>query len=56
MLVLARKIGQKLILDTKEGVRIEITLVSLAYDKARIGIEAPRDVRVMREELLEDTK
>lgn len=49
MLVISRKVGESLILSD----HIKITITSLANDKVTLGIEAPREVKVFREELLE---
>lgn len=48
MLVLTRKAGEKFVI----GDNITITLVSCEGGRVRIGIEAPRDVAVLRGELL----
>ena len=47
MLVLARKEGERI----KIGDDIVITLVKCDHGKARIGIEAPKTLLVLREEL-----
>lgn len=47
MLVLTRKIGQKLII----GDNIEITIVDARGDAIKLGINAPRDVKIYREEI-----
>ncbi len=47
MLVLSRKTHQRIRL----GDAIVVTVVSVAGDRVRLGIEAPSDVRVLREEL-----
>lgn len=47
MLVLTRKLNEKI----KIGDDITITIVKLRNNQIRIGIEAPRDVRVLRAEL-----
>lgn len=47
MLVLSRKQDEKIIIDG----RITIMVVSIQGDKVRLGIEAPRDVSVHREEV-----
>jgi carbon storage regulator len=47
MLVLSRKESQRIRL----GDSIVVTIVKISGDKVRIGIEAPSDVLVLREEL-----
>jgi carbon storage regulator len=47
MLVLSRKVGESILLDG----HIQVTVVEIRGDKIRLGIEAPRDVAVWREEL-----
>jgi carbon storage regulator len=48
MLVLTRKLGEKLVIDGN----IIITVVDAGGGKIRLGIDAPPHVRVFREELL----
>lgn len=47
MLVLSRREGEKI----RIGDSIVITVVRMAGDKVRIGIDAPNDVLVLRDEL-----
>lgn len=47
ILVLTRRVGQRLFV----GDRITVTVVQVDGDKVRIGIEAPRDIPIAREEL-----
>ncbi len=47
MLVLSRKTHQSIRL----GDAIVVTVIGVAGDRVRLGIEAPTDVRVLREEL-----
>lgn len=47
MLVLSRKESQRI----KLGDSIVVTVVRVAGDKVRLGIEAPADMLVLREEL-----
>ena len=49
MLVLSRKIGERIVIDD----HIEVTIVSIQGDKVRLGITAPPDVRVDRQEVHE---
>jgi carbon storage regulator len=51
VLVLSRKLLQKIYVGTGPD-QIVITVVDIQRGKVRIGIEAPRDVPVYREELL----
>ena len=47
MLVLSRKTNQRIRL----GDEIVVTVIAVGGDRVRLGIEAPSDVRVLREEL-----
>jgi len=47
MLVLSRKEDERI----RIGESIVITIVGISGDKVKIGIEAPREVLVLREEL-----
>lgn len=48
MLVLSRKLGEKICINNN----ITITVIDIDRGKIRLGIEAPRDVPVFRQELL----
>ena len=52
MLVLSRKIGERIMI----GKDIIITVIDINRSKIRIGIEAPNQVPVYREELLDGQK
>lgn len=47
MLVLSRKLGEKIVI----GENIVVTVVKIDRNQIRIGIEAPNDVPVYREEI-----
>lgn len=47
MLVLTRKTSQTIMI----GDEIEVTVLSISGEKVRLGIKAPRDVPVFREEV-----
>jgi carbon storage regulator len=47
MLVLSRKLNEKIIIDDQ----IIISVVRIDNKQVRIGVEAPRNVTVLREEL-----
>ena len=49
MLVLSRRVGERLII----GDNIVITVIDVRSDGVRIGIDAPKDVRINRAEVLE---
>ncbi|MFW5736197.1 MAG: carbon storage regulator CsrA [Halanaerobium sp.] len=52
MLVLTRKLNEKIMI----GDQIEITVVGIENGKVQLGIEAPKEIEIMRKELLEDVK
>jgi carbon storage regulator len=47
MLVLSRKLNEKIVIDGG----IVVTVVKIDRNQIRLGIEAPPDVRVFREEI-----
>ena len=47
MLVLSRKPGEKILV----GENVTITIVRIGPNTVRLGIEAPRDMNIVREEL-----
>ena len=51
MLVLSRKQNERI----RVGDSVVVTIVRVSGDKVRIGIEAPADVRVLRDELEDET-
>ena len=51
MLILTRAAGQVITI----GDTIRVTIVEVRGDKVRVGIDAPRDVPVMRAELVDQT-
>jgi carbon storage regulator CsrA len=51
MLVLARRLNEKIVITTPDGTRIVLTLVECRVGKARIGIEAPVAYLVYRGEM-----
>ncbi|MDQ1583915.1 MAG: carbon storage regulator [Microbacteriaceae bacterium] len=48
MLVLTRKIGEKILI----GDDIEVTILDIRGDGIRVGIDAPRGVKIQRDEVL----
>mgnify|MGYP006375893255 FL=1 len=49
ILILSREVGQKITI----GPDIELTIVEVRGSKCRIGIDAPKDLRILRKELEE---
>ena len=52
MLILTRKVGETLMI----GDEIEVTILSLKGNQVRIGVNAPKDVPVHREEIYDRIK
>lgn len=52
MLVLTRKLGQSITL----GDNIRVTVLSMEGDRVSLGVDAPREVRIFRSELLDATR
>lgn len=52
MLVLSRKVGERILI----GDKISVTVVKIGHGGVRIGIEAPPELAVVREELAEELK
>ncbi len=52
MLVISRKTGESFTISDN----IKITVVSVSGDKVVLGIDAPKEIKIMREELLETIK
>ena len=50
MLILSRKINQRIVI----GDNIEIVIMDIKDGQVRVGIDAPQDVPVFREELYKD--
>ncbi|KGM11361.1 carbon storage regulator CsrA [Cellulomonas bogoriensis] len=49
MLVLSRRVGERLVI----GDDVVVTVIDVRSDGVRLGIDAPREVRVHRAEILE---
>lgn len=47
MLVLSRKVGEKILI----GDKIAVTVVRVAQGIVRIGVEAPKEMPIVREEI-----
>lgn len=56
MLVLSREVGESITLFLEDGRRVELKLLAIKHKRAAeasIGIEAPRGITILRNELLE---
>ena len=49
MLILSRKLGEKIVI----GDNIVLTVVDVCGDRIRLGISAPKDVPIHREEIFD---
>ncbi|MDR3285017.1 MAG: carbon storage regulator CsrA [Treponema sp.] len=49
MLILTRKLNEKI----KIGDNITVTIIEIRGDQIKIGIEAPKDVKVFRQEVFQ---
>jgi len=50
MLALTRRVGQSIII----GENIEITIVEVKGDQVRIGINAPKSIKILRKEIFDE--
>lgn len=51
MLVLKRKVGERIIITAPDGTQIVLMMVEVRGDQARFGIDAPKTYTVHREEV-----
>ena len=56
MLVLSRKTNERIVLTQCNGSEIEVVVLACHGGKVRIGIEADRDVVVLRGELADQSR
>lgn len=47
MLILQRKVGQSIFI----GENVKITIQEISSDKVKISIDAPKDIKIIRDEL-----
>lgn len=52
MLILTRKLNEEINIDGE----ITIKIISISDNQVKLGIEAPRDVQIVRKEILERVK
>jgi len=53
MLILTRRPGETLIIELPTGELVEVTVLGIKGNQIKIGIDAPADIAIVREELLE---
>jgi len=51
MLILTRRLGESIIIETPEGTRIEVAVQAVKGSQVSIGTDAPAVVKILREEL-----
>ncbi len=54
MLILTRQIGQAIVIG--ENGEVKLTIISKQGNKVRVGIEAPKEIAVNREEIFKAKK
>lgn len=52
MLVLSRKLREGVVIVTPDGTRIRVSVADIDRNKIRLGFEAPKDVMILRDELV----
>jgi len=53
MLILTRRPGETLIIETPAGERFTVTVLEVKGNQVRIGTAAPDNISIVRQELLE---
>lgn len=53
MLILTRRPGETLIIELPNGKQIDVTVLEVKGNQVRLGTDAPDDIAIVREELLE---
>ena len=56
MLMLSRRIGESITLQTSSGEQIRVTISHVRGNLVSVGIDAPKDVIIARNELLKPVK
>ena len=56
MLILTRRVGETIIIDLPTGEQVEVTVLGVKGNQVRIGTDAPADLKIVREELLEKSQ
>jgi len=53
MLILTRRPGETLIIELPTGEQVGVTVLGVKGNQVRIGTQAPADISIVREELLD---
>jgi len=53
MLVLTRRVGESILIKLPTGEQITVTVLEVKGNQIRIGTDAPDDISIVREELLD---
>ena len=56
MLILTRTINEKIVIQTKSGEVIEVLPLGVSGSQVKIGVNAPRDTAIDREEIAQRKK
>lgn len=56
MLILTRRLGETVIINENEDKKISITVVEVLGDRIKLGINAPKNIKILREELFDKFK
>lgn len=51
MLILTRRQAETIVIDIGEGDTVEVTVLGVKGNQVRLGINAPKDIPVHREEI-----
>lgn len=51
MLILTRRVGETLVITLSDGTKINVTSLGVKGNQTRIGIDAPKNISVHREEI-----
>lgn len=54
MLILVRKAEQGIVITMPNGVEVTYRILAVEGERVKVGITAPQDVQILREELLPD--
>ncbi|EHL13216.1 carbon storage regulator [Peptoanaerobacter stomatis] len=54
MLVLKRKVGEAILINTGSGDKIEIKISEISDGRVKLGLDAPKTVSILRKEVVEE--